>query len=310
VVNFLEDLDLFLATPDLPFDVANRYLELRYDTLLSAGIGYRIFPARKTEKAGEEAGTYRDDESLLTDIRAALADPKFAKVADFLAFLELAVTANQWASITMATGKEARDKDGEEPTYWGRDYVKLEKMCRAWLEKYPKSTKREAALLLHCRALRHAMSPFLYYRQVAWPVAPRWEGGSVSEPIERMKFDAKRWKAALDRYDKEFPKGRYAADMLSNRADLAVRLKDWKRALQISLAQRESNPHLQPDAANRLEYIFAQLAKDEDRAELLAAIRVVGGARGALQATLKRLDEGPENPLDRLRSWLEEQATQ
>lgn len=310
VVNFFEDLDLFLATPELAPEVVKRYVELRYDTLVSGAIGYGGFEPRNGKPDEEKPGTVRGDDELLREIQEAKADPKFAGVADFLGFLELAVTANHWVSISMKDTAKYVDKDGEEPTYWGRDYAALEKLCWAWLEKNPKSKKREAALLLHCRALRHAMEPYVYYRRVSWPVAPRWEGAFIPEKVDRLKFDAKGWKAALDRYDKEFPKGAYADDVLGYRADLAVRLKDWKRALQITLEQAQGKPHLQPGAQNRLKKIFAHLANDEDRADLLAAIRATGGARAALTEELNAAANTPDHPLTYLEGWLKEEAEQ
>ena len=310
VVNFFEDLDLFLNSPDVTPEIAKRYIELRYDTLVTGSIGYGIFDLRPGTEKKDEPGTFRGDEALLADIRAALADPKFAKVADFLGFLEMAVTANHWVSISLKDGSHRLDKNGDEPTYWGRDYANLERLCRAWLDKYPTSKKREAALLLHCRALSHAMEPYVYYKREAWPVAKCWEGGEMPVEVDRLKFDAKVWKAELDRYDKEFPKGAYADDVLGYRADLAVRMKDWKRALQITISQMEGKEHLHPGAENRLREIFSHLAIDEERADLLSAIRTVGGARGSLLAEVKAAADQPGHPLLILSDWLEEQAQQ
>jgi TolA-binding protein len=310
VVNFFEDLDLFLSSPDVTPEMAKRYLELRYDTLVTGAIGYSIFEVRAgTDKQGEP-GTFRGDEALLADIRAMEADPKYAKVADFAGFLEMAVTANHWVAISLKDGSHRLDKNGDEPTYWGRDYAALEKMCRAWLEKFPGSKKREAALLLHCRALSHAMEPYVYYKRASWPVASCWEGAQLPVEVERLKFDAKVWKAALDQYDKEFPKGMYADDVLGYRADLAVRLKDWRRALGITLGQLDGKEHLHPGAQNRLRLIFSHLAKDDERADLLSAIRSIGGARGALLDELKEMENMPEHPLRMMGEWLEEQAQQ
>ena len=308
VVNFFEDLDLFLNAPDVTPEMAKRYVELRYDTLVTGSIGYGIFDIRPGTDKKEEPGTFRGDEALLADIRALEADPKYAKVADFVAFLEMAVTANHWVAISLKDGAHRLDKNGDEPTYWGRDYAALEKMCRAWLEKYPASKKREAALLLHCRALSHAMEPYVYYKRASWPVANCWEGAQLPVEVERLKFDAKVWKAALDQYDKEFPKGVYADDVLGYRGDLAVRLKDWRRALGITLGQLDGKEHLHPGAQNRLRLIFSHLAKDDERADLLAAIRSVGGARGALLEDLKEAQDMPGHPLRIISEWLEEQA--
>lgn len=310
VVNFFEDLELFAATPGLTPEVVQTYAALRYDTLLSSAIGYSIFPVRKGGEKKDDPGTVRGDDALLAEIRATQARPEFAGVADFLGFLELAVTANHWVSISMKDTTKQLDKNGDEPTYWGRDYVAMERMAREWLEKYPKSRKREAAMLLHCRALRHAMEPYVYYKRASWPVSPRWEGAELAEKVPRLRFDAKVWKAALDRYDKEFPKGRFAEDVLGYRADLAVALKDWKRALQISIAQMEGREHLRPNSENRLRTIFCRLAVDEERAELLAAIRATGGARAALQAELAAIEGIPDHPLLMLKDWLAEEVTQ
>ncbi len=310
VVNFFEDLDLFAATPGLTHEVVKKYATLRYDTLLSSAIGYTIFPDRKGEEKKDDPGTVRGDDALLAEIRATQARAEFAGVADYLSFLELAVTANHWVSISMKDTTKQMDKNGEEPTYWGRDYVAMERMCREWLAKYPKSKKREAAMLLHCRALRHAMEPYIYYKRASWPISPRWEGAELAEKVPRMKFDAKVWKAALDQYDKEFPKGRFADDVLGYRADLGVRLKDWKRALQITLAQAKGKEHLHPNSQNRLRTIFAQLAKDEDRADLLTAIRAIPGARAALEEELGAAEDISDHPLLVLKDWLAQEAQQ
>ncbi len=306
VVNYFEDLDLFLGTPGITPELAQRYIILRYDTLLSAAIGIGGLPPRpQVGEKKDDPGTVRGDDELLKDIRAAMADPAFAPAVDFVAFLELAVTANHWVSIPLKG--TAKDKDGQPPAYWGRDYAALERMTRAWLEKYPRSRKREAGLLLHCRALRHAMEPYVFYKNETWPVASRWEGEIKPVRVMRMKFDAKVWKAELDRYDREFPKGAYADDVLGYRADLAVRLADWKRALQITLAQCAGREHLQPTAQNHLREIFSHLMSDTDRADLLAAIKATGGARAALTDELKN-DEGSEHFLAWIRDWLIEQV--
>ncbi len=310
LVNYFEDIDLFLTVPSLTPALAQRYIALRYDVLVTAAIGFHNFSERPHPDEKKDApGTFRADEELLKEIRAAIADPMFAPAVDFVAFLELAVTANHWVSIPLkGTDKvgtpETTDKGDPSDAYWGRDYAGLERMTRAWLEKYPTSRKREAALLLHCRALRHAMQPFVFYKHASWPSGSRWEGEEKPLRIERLKFDAKVWKSELDRYDKEFPKGAYADDVLGYRADLAVRMADWKRALQITLAQCEGHEHLQPSAQDRLHELFSHLADEAERADLLAAIKASSGARAALREELGAERTESEHPLRWIRSWL------
>lgn len=306
VLNFFDDLDAFFAVPGITPEIARRYLQLRYDALCSAAIGFGPFPLRPGAEKKDEPGTFRGDEALLTEIRAAKAAPEMKAVADFLGFLEIAVVANHWVTIPL-TGK---DKNGEDATYWGRDYVDMERLCRAWLEAYPKSPKREAALLLHCRALRHSMEPYVYWKVMGWPEGSRWEGEQKPVEAPRLKFDAKVWKAALDRYDREFPRGRYAADVLAYRGDLAVRMKDWKRAVQITLDALKGPVHLHPSANNRLREIFSHFREEEDRADLMAAVRAVPGARGALNEYLADMNSWTEHPLFWLSGWLQEESTQ
>jgi TolA-binding protein len=311
-VNFFEDLNTFFATPDLTPEIGKRYLELRYYFLTGQRIDDGLDELRPKGKE-PEPGTVRGTDQFSDELNATVADPRFAKVADFLAFLQLAVTATERTSIPLSGILQSKDKNGDDPVFWGHDYIAMEEACRAWLEKYPKSAKREAALLLHCRAIRGGMMPCVlpYFRRASWPQAPWWEGAGLSERVVRVKFDAKVWKGALDRYDKEFPKGAYADDVLGYRADLAVRLKDWKRALQITVAQLDGKPHLLVNARARRYWIFSFLASDADRPDLLAAIRATGGARAALQEELKAAEEnGSQHPLSVLHDWLAEQAQQ
>jgi hypothetical protein len=298
-------LDLFLATPGLTPELARRYIDLRYDVLCSASVGFGPFPVRPGAEKKDEAGTFRGDEALLADIRTMAADPACESIADFVSFLEIAVVANHWVTIPL----KEEDKNGEA-SYLGRDYAEMERLCRAWLAKHPKSRKREAALLLHCRALRHAMEPYVYWKEAEWPEGSTWEGEEKRVEIPRLKFDAAVWKAALDRYDREFPKGAYADDVLGYRADLAVRLKDWKRALQITLNQRSGKDHLQPNAQNRLRLIFFHFNNDDDRASLLAAVRATDGARGVLQESLAGGDDWTAHVLVWFSEWLTEQCSE
>ena len=137
-----------------------------------------------------------------------------------------------------------------------------------------------------------------------------WEGEEKPVEIPRLNFDARVWKAALDRYDREFPNGSYSDDVLGYRADLAVRMKDWKRALQISLDQLKGKEHVQPNAQNRLRLIYSHFRNDSDRADLLAAVKATEGARGALQESLDGGDEWTQNALAWYREWLTDEITQ
>ncbi len=114
---------------------------------------------------------------------------------------------------------------------------------------------------------------------------------------------------ALDEYDREFPNGRYAAELRNLRAMTLWRMHQWGPALDLTLAQLDdkSKPDLQPEAAVRLANIFAELAQAEHRADVIEAIR----SRPAAMLRLKQfLEKGPADrthPLRYLVSYLNDQ---
>ena len=199
------------------------------------------------------------------------------------------------------------DKGGEKHTYRTRNYVEVEKLTRAFLEKYPRSHKREAGLLLHAKALHYAMTPQVFERGASWPIAPRWEGSANPVTIEQIPFNGARLKGALDQYEKEFPRGRYAKEVRDFRGALALRTRDWKSALETTLAQLDdaAKPSLQPNAGERLEAIFNELPDDAARPELLAAIKADKRARTRLR---EMISEGGGNAMFVcMTAWLREQ---
>ncbi len=243
-----------------------------------------------------------------------MANPKFKPVADYFEFLNLAVIANHfvWARLDPKAGARfGKDKDTDADTYRSRDSPLLAKETRAFLEKYPKSKKREAALLMEARALYRASEDIAISKPVTWPQGARWEGGFEVLHTEQEPFDATRLAAAFDAYDRAFPKGRYAADIRGYRAAVALRMHDWKNALALSIAQLQdhADPSLDEEAANRLGDLFAQLTDERYRADILSAIRSVPNAREFLAKYLAPGEqfESRENPLRFMTSWLREQ---
>ena len=264
LVNYVDDLALFFSEREPGAGVRLRYVELRAQALQLSVFG----PGGTPGGLGEAAVS---DADLHAEIAKALADPAMRNAADYLAYLDCAVVANEIHDIPFP----GVDKDGEKLTYRSRDYAALEKATRAFLEKYPRSRKREAALLLHAKALSFGMKPRVFDRGASWPAAPRWEGGSDAVTTEQIPFDAKRLKDALDQSDREFPRGRYWKEIRDFRAAFAVRLRDWKATVARTVDQLDdaAKPSLRDDADKRLTEIFNALSDETARPELLAAIR-------------------------------------
>ena len=225
------------------------------------------------------------------------------KVEDYLGCLDCSVVANKIEDIPFP----GVDKDGEKLTYRARDFAELEQVTRAFLEKHPRSRKREAALLLHAKALSLGMKRQVFDRDASWPAAPRWEGGSNPVTTAQIPFDAGRLKRALDQYDKEFPRGRYAKEIRDFRGTLAVRTRDWKTALATTVPQLDdaAKPSLQDDAGERLTEVFNKLSDERVRPELLAAIKADKRARERLA---EMIEGGGGNAMFVcMTAWLREQ---
>jgi hypothetical protein len=113
---------------------------------------------------------------------------------------------------------------------------------------------------------------------------------------------------ALDAYDQAFPHGRYAADIRNYRAAVALRQHEWKAALDLTLAQLDGqeNPGLNHEAADRLGDLFAQLADDRDRMDVLATIKENKRAKELLEAYLAF--DSDQHPLLYMKSWVRQPA--
>jgi hypothetical protein len=290
-VNLLDDLALFLAEPDPGAKVRETYVQLRFRFFRECAVGGGSWegPRRKNP-----------DEEFSQTLKETLADPAIKPIADYLEFLQLAVVANHFIFVEL----KSTDKEGSPDTYRTRDYPRLAKLSAAFLEKYPQSRKREAAMLLHARAVYQSSKEVVMKKYVTWPQGARWEGGYELSFSSQEPFDAKRVAAALDAYDRAFPKGRYAADIRDLRASLALRQREWKTALDLSLAQFDAmdDDSLSIHAGDRLGDLFATLADERYRADVLPVIKANPRARELLQQYLTG-----DNPLRYMHAWLREQ---
>ena len=159
-------------------------------------------------------------------------------------------------------------------------------------------------MLLNARAVFKASEEVHLRKLLTWPQASRWEGGYFSTITAQEPFDAKRVNAALDAYDRAFPKGRYAADILGYRAAVALRLREWKTALALSIQQLNDpeREDLQAGAAERIAELFNQLADERHRADVLPVIKADPKARGLLAKYLAF--ESTAHPLRYMGAWL------
>jgi YARHG domain len=142
----------------------------------------------------------------------------------------------------------------------------------------------------------------------SWPEAGRWEGSIRYWTTEREAFDPARVSAALDSYDRDFPNGLYAAEIRSYRAEAALRTRQWKPGLEMTVTQLDdqSKPDLRSDAAYRLALLFARLADENDRAELLPLIQSNKRASTLLVNYLNI--DWPWHPLLYLKKYLADQV--
>ena len=267
LLNFADDLVLFAERPNVTPAARAKYVALRTEALQQSAIhaSWSLSPTGNSEDGIDH------DTVLREKIAAALKDPAMRPIADFLQFLDAAVVANDLVPIPI----EGLDKDGEPYTYSSRDYKLLEDLTARFLAAHPTSPKQEAAALLHARAVFLLSRPVFYKNWAAWPEADRWDGEFPALFHQREPFQPERVLAALNGYLKPYGSGRYFPEVRNYRADVAARMRDWNRALDLTVAQATdaAHPELYEDAARRLAEIFAQLANEENRAALLSAIK-------------------------------------
>ncbi len=189
-----------------------------------------------------------------------ISDPEMQPWSDYLAFLALV----------------REEPSVENPQTGERRSRPMSKRMREFLDKFPASKKREAAMArlaiagvresrVHCGAV-----------YAEWPEAPTLSGYLAVGAERGLPFDAKRVFAGLDAYEHEYPRGRYLADVRLWRGAASIDAGDWKTAVDLLVAtlddKTKSDLHL--DAALNLADVFMRLlVTPEVRPEIIAAIR-------------------------------------
>lgn len=289
-LNLLDDLALFLQEPNLTPETKSAYIELRlrFNSFL-------ISPLYDTASTDEEAAARQ-----IEYIQEAAGSEALKTVPDYVDFLKAALHGKQRLSIPT----QAARQDGTPVTITTRDYHAVKSNMEAFLAKYPKSAKREAALLVLARA-NHWLNT---------PIYTTYYISDDSDDTARcvywlQPFDAPALLAALDAYDQAYPHGHYASEVRDWRASAAWRLHDWPQALALTIANLDDRSHsdLQPEAALRLANIFADLANEHYRSDLIAALRQNPRAVQLLQKYLMASYLNGDHPLRYLGGYLADQ---
>jgi hypothetical protein len=160
------------------------------------------------------------------------------------------------------------------------------------------------------RAIYSLSCPYILCITV--PAAPTDPHGltEVVHKLHRVEpFDPKRVTQALDDYDREFPHGRYAADVRDMRAATLWRTGEWGKAIDLTLAQLTDkvSGDLLGDAETRLANIFAELANVEHRPQVLEAIRARPACIPYLAAYAGAAANDRAHPLRYLQRYLSDQ---
>jgi TolA-binding protein len=284
--NVLDDLALFLKEPNLTQQARSAYIELR---LRVSGFASDKETVDQWKRIGD-----------------LWNDPALAPYADYVDFLKA------WAASTYTppdSGMSGGVFEAETSSY-----QTLEQGMRDYLSNYPKSPKREAAALMLARAVHWLTTPHLQmWSEKDDETDPaKVMDDDITETLTtrwREKFDYKRAKDPLDKYDAEYPNGRYSADIRIYRGSAAMRGHDWPAALDAAIAgvKDKTHPELQPEASLLLANILAQLADAESRPALLQAIRQRPEALRYLQAYLAKTWQYKDHPLRYLGDYLGDQ---
>jgi TolA-binding protein len=300
-INLLDDLAQFFSEPNITPKIQQNYVNIRLDVLHRTNLSERTSPPISTKDD--------TDEAVVAEIEDAQRDPANKSIADYLDMCLLALKAGAREEVKTDI-PDAKESDGKA-VYMSRDYAGMEKMARDFLAKYPRSKKREAAMFVLARSIQALSRP--YIMSVGVPIPGMTPKDALTEiqqkSYQRERFEPKRVLGALDDYDREFPKGRYAAEVRNLRAMTLWRMHDWSGALDLTLAQFADPAHadLKPEAAISLANIFAALEDASSRAEVLDAIRSHPAAIPLLKKFLEASSSDRTHPLRYLASYLNDQ---
>ncbi len=299
VMNFLDDLALFSSEPNLSREMLRAYVSIRFQVLQSNGWA----------RPGPEEPAAISDDDIRAKIDEALRNPAMQPMADYLEFSRIGLLAGDRTDLE--TDIIDPKDDGAPVTVKSRDYSAMEKLAGDFLKKYPHSRKREAAMFVLTRSVQALSRPYIV--QIGVPIPGTAPDDRVFDMAEKSyqaeAFDPKRVLAALDAYDREYPKGRYAADVRNFRGMISWRTHDWGRALDLTIEQLndDANRDLHAEASIRLVNIFADLEQAEHRADLLDAIRARPLAIKYLKGFLDRAASSRIHPLRYLQAYLSDQ---
>jgi TolA-binding protein len=299
--NCVDDLVQFLSERNLPSEAARvAYVNLRLDLL------HRTHWADSPVDPG--ISVEDTDDAVAAEIDTAEKDPALSAFRDYLEFCRIGLVA----------GKQVQEntdihsaKDLEQPvTYSSRDFEKLEKMTREFLSKYPQSHKREAAMFVLARTVYSLSSPHVLCVGTQIPGAGSDDVVDVVQKTYRKEpFKPDNVMKVLDDYDREFPRGRYAADVRDMRAATLWRMGQWDKALDLTMAQITDQSHqdLTGNAEIRLANIFAELANVDYRPDVLEAIRAHPACISYLALYVGAATDDRGHPLRYLQRYLIDQ---
>ena len=213
-----------------------------------------------TEPGLTKSARFKYFAARLSDAPPALDDPEMKPWSDYLGFL--AFVREKPLSQDANTGKSV--------------FRPMSERMREFLDQYPKSRKREAALARLAIATVRETRAHTGVIGSDWPEAPKLGGYKKISVTRGVPFDAKQVFAALDAYDREFPNGRYAAEIRLWRGVAFIDAGNWKSAVQLLVATLDntSKRDLHLDASLNLADIFMRLLdQPELRPEIIAALR-------------------------------------
>ena len=291
----IEDLAEFVgAGPLPPARVRTRYFDIRRHFINTVAWNGWDLDLRPVSPELEHASSSKVDEFVAAEISEALADPIMAPVHDRLDCLRLFLLANQRFDLDIEPAPDDDDHGSGEQFIGTRDYAAVAEETTAFLETYPRSSKREAVWLLKIRSEYRSRRPLLYSAAVEFPENPFVGARYIrKEYPNQLSWDSVPVERAIAGYLAEFPTPRYQGEVTAMKAALAFRGKNWDTCLAhtLDILDHPEWADLHPDAHRRLANVFAQLAESNERADVLASIKRTPASHPLLARYLDETDK-------------------